>query len=185
MGKKHHRFISPVIISFVVTLGLVSFTLCIVAEFKKSKKEDLRLAGEFCYLPRSLACGLAIAALVCFTGAQVIGSVLVVGRSFMSGERHKPMVVIFSLVLSWISYGVGLVFLGTTTSMSRSQQLGEGWLDGECYLVKNGVFTFCAILILFTLGSTLGSAIIIDTKEQQQHEVEQLGKKAHAQEISE
>lgn len=56
--------------------------------------------------------------------------------------------------------------MGTATSMNRSQPLGEGWLDGECYVVKNGVFTASAILIIVTLASALASALITTPKRQ-------------------
>ena len=60
--------------------------------------------------------------------------------------------------------------------MSRSQPYGKGWLDGECYLVKDGTYIGSAILVLVTIGSTLGSAIT--TKRQSQAEKDQ---KIHAQ----
>ena len=60
--------------------------------------------------------------------------------------------------------------------MSRSQPYGKGWLDGKCYLVKDGTYIGSAILVLVTIGSTLGSAIT--TKRQSQAEKDQ---KIHAQ----
>nr|GMD74609.1 Glutamate receptor 3.1 like [Ipomoea batatas] len=181
------------IVSVIVALGVVSFALCIAAEFKKSKvrsffnlgdgilywravldfpamkilqKEDLRLDGEFCYLPRSAAFGLGIAALVCFSGAQVAGNLLVIGRTFLLDKRRKSKFVIFCVVLSWVSFGVAAILMGTATSMNKSQPLGEGWLDGECYMVKNGVFSASAILIIITVASTLASALITTQKRQ-------------------
>lgn len=44
--------------------------------------------------------------------------------------------------------------------MSRGQPFGEGWLDGECYLVKDGIYVGSAVLGLLALGSNLGSAAI-------------------------
>nr|GLL44382.1 uncharacterized protein LOC109177226 isoform X2 [Ipomoea trifida] len=164
--EKQNRYILPLIVSVIVALGVVSFALCIAAEFKKSKKEDLRLDGEFCYLPRSAAFGLGIAALVCFSGAQVAGNLLVIGRTFLLDKRRKSKFVIFCVVLSWVSFGVAAILMGTATSMNKSQPLGEGWLDGECYMVKNGVFSASAILIIITVASTLASALITTQKRQ-------------------
>nr|GMD74373.1 uncharacterized protein LOC109177226 isoform X1 [Ipomoea batatas]GMD82036.1 uncharacterized protein LOC109177226 isoform X1 [Ipomoea batatas] len=164
------------------------------------QKEDLRLDGEFCYLPRSAAFGLGIAALVCFSGAQVAGNLLVIGRTFLLDKRRKSKFVIFCVVLSChfpcvfslsfghssrpssptyllsdqlvtfhrrrVSFGVAAILMGTATSMNKSQPLGEGWLDGECYMVKNGVFSASAILIIITVASTLASALITTQKRQ-------------------
>lgn len=53
-----------------------------------------------------------------------------------------------------------MILLSAASSMNQSQAFGEGWLDGECYLVKDGVYIGSAILTLLALGSTLGSGII-------------------------
>nr|GLL29615.1 uncharacterized protein LOC109177226 isoform X2 [Ipomoea trifida] len=65
-----------------------------------------------------------------------------------------------------VSFGVAAILMGTATSMNKSQPLGEGWLDGECYMVKNGVFSASAILIIITVASTLASALITTQKRQ-------------------
>nr|ACU15849.1 unknown [Glycine max] len=57
-----------------LSLGLISFVLCIAAEIKRNKEEDLRWNGKLCYLPSSKAFGLGIAALVSFFLAQIIGN---------------------------------------------------------------------------------------------------------------
>lgn len=43
--------------------------------------------------------------------------------------------------------------------MNRRQSYGKGWLNGECYIVKDGIFVGASILILVTLGCTLASAV--------------------------
>lgn len=58
------------------------------------------------------------------------------------------------------------ILIGAATSMSQSQQFGDGWLDGECYIVKDGVYIGSAILILITLSSTISSAIMTMRKGQ-------------------
>lgn len=55
---------------------------------------------------------------------------------------------------------MAVILISAATSMSRSQAFGEGWLDGECYLVKDGVYVGSAVLALLALGSTLGSGVI-------------------------
>lgn len=59
-----------------------------------------------------------------------------------------------------MSFGVAAILIGAATSMSRRQPLGEGWLDGECYIVKNGVYFGSAILVIITLALTIASAIL-------------------------
>lgn len=54
--------------------------------------------------------------------------------------------------------------------MNRSQAFGEGWLDGECYLVKDGVYVGSAILALVALGSMLGSSALATSRKKTQEE---------------
>lgn len=75
-----------------------------------------------------------------------------------------------------MSYGVAVVLIGGATSMSRSQPFGEGWLDGECYLVKDGVYISSALLGLAALGSALGSSAIAMSRRQAEED-----RKVHAQ----
>lgn len=75
-----------------------------------------------------------------------------------------------------MSFGIAVVLMSVAISMSRSQPYGKGWLDGECYLVKDGTYIGSAILVLITIGSTLGSAITTKRKNQTDE-----GQKIHAQ----
>ncbi|XP_075508463.1 protein MODIFYING WALL LIGNIN-2-like isoform X3 [Primulina tabacum] len=139
-----------------VAFGLVSFTLCLAAEFKKSKKEDLRLEGKLCYLPRSAGVELGVMGLIFLVATQVTANLLLISRKFCSAEditSCKLRMPILSCAL--------LILSCAATSMSRSQQLGQGWLDGKCYLVKDGVYLGSAMLVLMALGSTLSSAAIV------------------------
>lgn len=76
-----------------------------------------------------------------------------------------------------ICFGATAILLGTAASMSQSQPFGEGWLDGECYIVKDGVYPGSAFLILITLCSTISSEIITIKRRR----TEQEGRKIHAQ----
>ncbi|KAK3015240.1 hypothetical protein RJ639_007112 [Escallonia herrerae] len=86
MERQQYGFTLP--FSLVVLLGLVSFALCIAAEFKRSKREDLRLDGQLCYLPQSDAFGYGIAALILLFITQVSGN-FVICRKFCSGEHSS------------------------------------------------------------------------------------------------
>lgn len=65
-----------------------------------------------------------------------------------------------------VSFVIAVTLISTATSMSRKQSYGEGWLDGECYLVKQGIYIGSGILVLVTVGSTLGLAITTMRKSQ-------------------
>ncbi|PSS01281.1 Glutamate receptor 3.1 like [Actinidia chinensis var. chinensis] len=179
MEKNHFWF--TLILSVVTALGIVSFALCIASEFKRTKRKDLKLDGRLCYLPGSRAFGLGIAALICLSAAQIIGN-FVICKSLCLRERRtsckakKTTIASTFLVLSWVSFGVAVILISVATSMNRKQPYGEGWLDGECYIVKDGVYGGAGMLVLVTAGSTLASAIITT----RMREVEQ-GRKVHAQ----
>ncbi|XP_004512332.1 protein MODIFYING WALL LIGNIN-2 [Cicer arietinum] len=161
-------------------LGFVSFSLCIVSEIKRNKKEDLRWNGKLCYLPSSQAFGLGIAALVSFFLAQIIGNSILFKNSYSRrkiNEQYKlPFIARFLILISWLSFGVAIILLIAATSMNREQAYGAGWLNGECYLVKGGTYAGSAILILVTVGSIIGSTLsTIKTNQADQ------GGKIHAQ----
>lgn len=42
-------------------------------------------------------------------------------------------------------------------SMNREQKYGKGWLNGECYLVKDGLFASSGVLCVSALGAVLGA----------------------------
>jgi len=75
-----------------------------------------------------------------------------------------------------LGFGIAVVLLIAATSMSKRQAYGEGWLNGECYLVKKGTYAGLAILILVTVGSLIGSGLLtMKTNKADQ------GHKIHAQ----
>ncbi|KZV31732.1 hypothetical protein F511_00536 [Dorcoceras hygrometricum] len=165
-----------------IASGLASFALCLAAEFKKSKKDDLRLEGKRCYLPRSAAVELGVLGLIFLTVTQVTTNLLFICRKFCSTEDitscklRMPTLSCALLILSWISFGIAVILISGATSMSRSQQLGQGWLDGQCYLVKDGVYIGSAMLVLTALGSALGSATVVARSRQTEEK-----RKVHAQ----
>ncbi|PON82065.1 hypothetical protein TorRG33x02_221820 [Trema orientale] len=172
MENRQHGYL-PILYILVTSLGLFSVASCVAAELKRAKIKDLKLDGRLCYLPESRAFGLGIAALICLCIAQIVGN-LVFWRSrdkTSSCKAKTPMISTLLLFISWISFGVAAILLGSATSMSRRQPYGKGWLDGECYLVKDGVFIGSAILVLLALGAMLGSAFT--TKRRRKTQVEQ------------
>ncbi|KAJ8755280.1 hypothetical protein K2173_019078 [Erythroxylum novogranatense] len=180
MEKPRHGF-SLIFAVVVIFLGLSSFVLCIVAEAKKAKKEDVKLDGKWCYVPKSGAFRFGIAALVCMVCAQVIGNLLIC-RKFRSGDSRqgckarRPTMAIALLLLSWITFGMSLILLSSVTSMSKRQSYARGWLDHKCYLVKNGVFSGSGVLVLVATIATLGSTILTAKKTQAERD-----RKIHAQ----
>ncbi|XP_014519485.1 uncharacterized protein LOC106776519 [Vigna radiata var. radiata] len=167
-------------IIFSLSLGLVSFSLCIASEIKRNKKEDLRWNGRLCHLPSSPAFGLGIASLVCLALVQSIGNSILFKNCCSGGKRNArfkiPIVARILLLISWVGFGIAVILLIAATSMSKRQAYGEGWLKGECYLVKKGTYAGLAILILVTVGSLIGSGLLtMKTNKADQ------GHKIHAQ----
>ncbi|XP_050236464.1 protein MODIFYING WALL LIGNIN-1-like [Mercurialis annua] len=153
MEKHGHGFL---IFLFVIqlSLGLLSFACCMIAEFKKVKRGDVKLDNKFCYLPESRAFGYGIAALICLIAAQIIGNLgICCKKNSFTSEFATPF-----LVLSWMSFGVAVILLSTATSMGRRQEYGKGWLKQECYVVKDGVYFGSAFLVLLSVASAIASA---------------------------
>lgn len=148
-----------VVSSSVVLLGTVAFSCCVAAEFKKTKAKDMELDGSLCSLPRSSAFGLGIAAIVCLFLAQIVGTSMagagLCSRGKYSGSCSR-IVSTTLLALSWVSFGLTAILLGTGSSMNSGQAYGKGWLDGECYVVKKGVYAGAAVLTVATVILILG-----------------------------
>ncbi|KAL1224721.1 Protein MODIFYING WALL LIGNIN-2 [Cardamine amara subsp. amara] len=163
--------------SIVFSLGLVSFITCFAAEFKRSKKEDIRWDRERnCYIPESHAFGLGTAAVLCFCLAQIIGNIIVYRNHRTRIKREDGYKIIdlplpaVLLLISWSNFVVVVLILSTAISMSRVQAYGEGWLEEDCYLVKDGVFAASGCLAILGLGGLTISAnrIKLQKKKQQQ-----------------
>ncbi|KAF8027825.1 hypothetical protein BT93_E0680 [Corymbia citriodora subsp. variegata] len=82
-------------------------------------------------------------------------------KGVVEKRRGRRLTITTALfVLSWASFGVAAVVLGAATSMSREQPYGKGWLNGECYLVRDGMFVASAVLVVIASGSTLCLAVM-------------------------
>ncbi|XP_022937014.1 uncharacterized protein LOC111443438 [Cucurbita moschata] len=157
---------SSFVISFsiVAVLTLASFASCMAAEFNRTKKKDLKLNGRFCFLPESEAFKLGVAGIVCLIMAHIIGNTIICHTYWPKEHRKscsvKRPLLSTTLLISWVSFGIAVAMMMGATSMSRRQEYGKGWVEGECYLVKDGVFVGAALLVLINGGSTIGSAAI-------------------------
>ncbi|KAK9667669.1 hypothetical protein RND81_13G003900 [Saponaria officinalis] len=168
MDKTHHYYTYTLIFSLVFALTIPSFIFCILAEFNKSKVEDVKLYGKWCELPRSKAFDFGIVALICSSIAQIVGN-LIIFIGFWPNLREtksfcwtkRMIIATLFTVVSWISFGISMTLTSTATSMNKGQAYGKGWLNGDCYLVKDGVFIGAAILILLSLGCTLASFVTL------------------------
>ncbi|XP_020239800.1 uncharacterized protein LOC109818677 [Cajanus cajan] len=174
--EKPPRFKSTVIFFIIISLslGLISFLLCIAAEIKRNKEEDLRWNGKLCYLPSSKAFGLGIAALVSVFLAMIIGNSILLNyscwRSKSKSQYKIPSSAKVLILISWASFGFAAILLIAATSMNRRQPYRVGWLNGECYLVKGGTYTGSAILVLVTVCSLNASAFsTIKSSQTNQH----------------
>ncbi|KAJ9128904.1 hypothetical protein P3X46_034353 [Hevea brasiliensis] len=169
MEKHQYGFL--LIIFFVVSLGLMSFISCIIAESQKAKEEDMKLDNKLCYLPESKAFSFGIAALICLVIAQIIGNFVICSNFWLrkdedSSKAKKPKIATAFLVLSWICFGIAVILLSAGTSMSRKQLYGKGWLDQKCYVVKDGVFIGSGFLVLISIAATLATSLFTISKVQ-------------------
>lgn len=109
MEKPQYRMVPiPIICFVVILLGITAFACSLAAEFKKLKDKDMEVDGSMCYLPRSPAFGLGIAALVCLSVAQIVGTTMA-GTRLCTGDkkpRRRRILPITFLVLSWLVFAI-------------------------------------------------------------------------------
>ncbi|CAI0441953.1 unnamed protein product [Linum tenue] len=194
------------IFAIVISLAILSFVSCVIAEIKKVKRKDVKLQNELCYLPESHAFGFGIAAIVSLVVAHTLTNLLICSNFFpslcsssssrkkptspplppstsvssSSASKKKPSVpaLLLLLLFSWASFGLAVVLLGGATSMSATQPFGKGWLDGKCYVVKDGIYAGAGVLTLVSNAAALGSAAVTVRKAQAEQ-----GRRVHAQTV--
>ncbi|KFK44948.1 hypothetical protein AALP_AA1G323500 [Arabis alpina] len=142
---------------FIFLFGLAAFFLCLVSEFQTAKGKDLKWDGESCYLPETHAFGLGTAALICLSVAQIIGNVLICKGFLRTKKTETTPFGVFLLLFSWVNFAVAVTLISVGASMNREQRYGKGWLNRECYLVKNGVFAVSGVLCVTTLAAIFGA----------------------------
>ncbi|KAJ3680708.1 hypothetical protein LUZ60_016986 [Juncus effusus] len=158
-NKKVARFSSRyAMCSLVLVFSTAAFSCCFTAEFHKVKAKDMKFDGSLCSLPKSDAFGLGIAAIICISITQVVGTTI--STSWILSTKDKTNIdritSICFLLSSWATYGLTVVMSGTAASMNGRQVYGKGWMDGDCYLVRNGVFGGAAALVILNALLILG-----------------------------
>ncbi|KAF8729738.1 hypothetical protein HU200_017705 [Digitaria exilis] len=151
------------ICGIVALLSATAFSCSLAAEFHKVKEKDMKLDGSLCSLPRSSAFELGVSAIAFLFVAQLVGTTASVTTAYAGGKPKKiaaaargRIAFIALLSLSWLSFAVAVILLATAASMNNGQRYGRGWMDGDCYVARNGVFGGAAALVVVTALITLG-----------------------------
>ncbi|RLN10023.1 hypothetical protein C2845_PM11G28910 [Panicum miliaceum] len=149
------------ICGLVALLSATAFACSVAAEFRKVKEKDVKLDGSLCSLPRSSAFELGVAAIAFLFVAQLVGTSAAVTTAYAAKPRKSAaargrVAFVALLALSWLSFAVAVILLATAASMNHGQRYGRGWMDGDCYVARNGVFGGAAALVVVTALTTLG-----------------------------
>ncbi|KAL6911334.1 hypothetical protein ACP4OV_000139 [Aristida adscensionis] len=152
----------------VALLGATAFFCSLAAEFRKVKEKDMKLDGSLCSLPRSAAFELGVAAVAFLFVAQLVGTTaaaatVCAAKPKKSSAARGPVAFVALLVLSCVdcdaddamgacrvTFAVAAILLATAASMNRGQRYGRGWMDGDCYVARTGVFAGAAALVAVT-----------------------------------
>lgn len=123
----------------------------------------MKLDGSLCSLPSSSAFELGVAAIAFLFVAQLVGTTAAVSTACATEPKKRQssaargrVAFVALLTLSWLSFAVAVVLLATAASMNHGQRYGRGWLDGDCYVARSGVFGGAAALVVVTALITLG-----------------------------
>ncbi|XXG43983.1 hypothetical protein AAC387_Pa01g3892 [Persea americana] len=150
----------------VLFFSLIAVLACVAAEFKRTKVEDVKLDSKLCRLPGSPSFGLGIVASICLLVTQIIGSSAFScqfcsrQKEFGIHAKRKTTAIAFFL-LSWITFGFAVLLAGVGASMNKRQYYGDGWLNGECYVVRKGVFIGSAALgVTFERYVEIGGVVV-------------------------
>lgn len=149
------------ICGIVVLLSATAFSCSLAAEFHKVKEEEMKLDGSLCSLPKSSAFELGVAAIAFLSVAQLVGTTaaattMCASKPNKSATARGRVTSVALLVFSWVSFALAVILLATAASMNHGQRYGRGWMDGDCYVAKNGVFGGAAALVVVTALLILG-----------------------------
>ena len=61
-----------------------------------------------------------------------------------------------TMALCRVCFALAVILLATAASMNSGQRYGRGWMDGDCYVARNGVFGGAAALVVVTALLILG-----------------------------
>ncbi|KAL6634978.1 hypothetical protein ACP70R_027649 [Stipagrostis hirtigluma subsp. patula] len=151
------------ICGIVVLLSATAFSCSLAAEFHKVKEKDMKLDGSLCSLPKSSAFELGVAAIAFLFVAQLVGTTAAAANMWAPKPKKSTttrgrVASIALLVLSWVTFAVAAILLATAASMNHGQRYGRGWMDGDCYVARNGVFGGAAALVVVTALLVVGLA---------------------------
>ncbi|KAL5212108.1 hypothetical protein ABZP36_022955 [Zizania latifolia] len=127
-----------------------------------AQDKDMKLDGSLCSLPKSSAFELGIAAIAFLSAAQLLGTtaaattMCAASKHSKSSTTRRRLGSVALLVLSWVTFALAVVLLATAASMNHGQRYGRGWMDGDCYVARNGVFGGAAALVVVTALLILG-----------------------------
>lgn len=62
-----------------------------------------------------------------------------------------------------VCFALAVILLATAASMNSGQRYGRGWMDGDCYVARNGVFGGAAALVVVTALLILGLTFVTKT----------------------
>ncbi|XP_062222284.1 protein MODIFYING WALL LIGNIN-1-like [Phragmites australis] len=149
------------ICGIVVLLSATAFSCSLAAEFHKVKDKDMKLDGSLCSLPKSSAFELGVAAIASLFVAQLVGTTaaattMCAAKPKKNSTSKGRVASVALLILSWVSFAVAVILLAAAASMNHGQRYGRGWMDGDCYVAKNGVFGGAAALVVLTALLILG-----------------------------
>ncbi|CAM0944891.1 unnamed protein product [Alopecurus aequalis] len=151
------------ICGIVLLLSATAFSCSLAAEFQKVKDKDMKLDGSLCSLPKSSAFELGVSAIAFLTVAQLVGTTAAAttmctssSKTNKSAATRGRVASVALLVLSWVCFALAVILLATAASMNNGQRYGRGWMDGDCYVAKNGVFGGAAALVVVTALLILG-----------------------------
>lgn len=155
------------ICGIVLLLSATAFSCSLAAEFRKVKDKDMKLDGSLCSLPKSSAFELGVAAIAFLTVAQLVGTTAAAttmcaassSKINKSAATRGRIASVALLVLSWVCFALAVILLATAASMNNGQRYGRGWMDGDCYVAKTGVFGGAAALVVVTALLVVGLTV--------------------------
>ncbi|GLJ12801.1 hypothetical protein SUGI_0198040 [Cryptomeria japonica] len=151
-------------------LGIVAVGTSILAEFLRTKKEEVKYDYRGCSLPGSPALPLGIIAAISLCIAQLSANIMggciccCTRNQFTTPYKSVPIVC---LTLSWISFVFAIILLMAGCALNQHQRR---WLNSDCYVVKPGIFGGAGALSFATTVFAMSYYALMSG-----HEAEDLG----------
>ncbi|KAJ7570609.1 hypothetical protein O6H91_01G128000 [Diphasiastrum complanatum] len=113
---------------------------------------EVKFLDGICFYPKSpaLELGLTAATFLLFTQLviNVAGGCMCCAKGSTSNSAKS--VAILALILSWITFFNGFMLLLAGATLNSEHQADYHRADGECFIVKPGIFAGGALLTLTT-----------------------------------